>query len=650
MAAVSISLRRSSRLAHAHSNPTPRRIKSLHPRHQPDPDPDHDSSSSDPENELTPRALRALKRQRLTLDPDAFPFPARPRPRKRRKENIPTPDIPLPTKRPSSTHLTLKRSQSIDGPTASLHPPSPDEPPIDKPELPPSSPSPSTSPEPLTPLTPLTPSPDSSPSFPGHDRPPLPSPSQDSLPSPVSLDIHSEPTRPQHLDSFTPPPPISLDPPLDTLIPFQGLHPQFNPELSVQVPPPSTPPQLQALELQDHFHSFSQPQLYVPPNPVFVRDRDINIWKLACQERVDCLLRRYGVDYIKALVESEARFVTQEIGSSPGTSPSGHVSPSQTKFRLYTPASYTYSSTSWGSSAGTKAFDDDVDDLDTAWPMDDTDWVDADVDMEDEDEDDYEDEEDLGEGDAEREHESNIEAVQGLVIGDTPSVVGDENLATMAVDESTPASKPAVNSEEPAPPRTPSPDPSFRPLTQLPHPYLPPSTTPASLPPLSSLHVPLLSEPPRAFMGRGTPPDRRRLIEWSGSGRLAVNGMGPPLYLSPVPQRHVNTDVGIPMSVDTPIQPPSQSPHTNGEWTSFLFSMLEGDGVGVGTTVGHPPHTSEPTWYELGLGSVASVVPQNALELPLSQHHPHTHGRTSAVEQPVEEGNNSSSTLRFALG
>lgn len=307
--------------------------------------------------------------------------------------------------------------------------------------------------------------------------------------------------------------------------------------------------------------------------------------------------------------------------------------------------------------------------MDPAWPMDDGDWVDADVDMEDEDEDDYEDEDDAAEGEAEREGEATLEAVQDLVIADAQppshdaSGVDTQAAVAMPVDDvlrksdemevddanrdGRLATKAAISSETPALPRSvPSAaDLSLRPLTPVHHPY--PSSSlvmPPSLPLLSSLHVPLLSEPPRAFMGRGTPPDRRRLIEWSDSGRYATNGMGPPLYLSPVPQCHTSAEVGIvPMSVDAPINPPPpHTPHTHGEWTSFLYSMLEGDGVGVG--VGNASHASEPTWYELGLGSVPTVVPENALELPP------THGRTPTVEQPIEEGNNSSSTLRFALG
>ncbi|KAG8212811.1 hypothetical protein J3R82DRAFT_11104 [Butyriboletus roseoflavus] len=701
MAAAAVSLacplRRSTRLAHAHSHPPTRqhhRLKSHHPRHPPrptpDPEPDQDSSSSDPENELTPRALRALKRQRLALDPDGLPFSTCSRPKKRRKHPIPLPPkvsrlstphhhlTPPSPQRLCSPSLTPIHSQTIDGPhsTATANPTSlladenppsslvaplttlhngpsiplhdihsaaskpelsiPLPPPSAEPSHPIATPSNPSSPEPLTPLTPLTPSPESSPSLPGHDRQLLPlSPPHDPLPPPVSLDTLQIPDPTPSAsgtlttDSFTPPPlstpPISLNPTLDTLIPFEGLHPPFDPELSVQ---PSTPPQLQGLELQDQFHSFPPPQLYVPPNPVFVRDREINIWKLACQERVDYLLRRYGIDYIKALVESEARSQSTSSSSTP-----------QTKFRLYTPASYTYSSSSWGSTSGPrKAFpvDEEGDDPDPAWPMDDADWVDADVDMEDEDEDDYDDEDDAADGEAEREGEATLEAVQGLVIADAPSQ--RDAAVAMQVDD-------AVRGDA-APSAA---DPSLRPLSPVPHPYpSSPPVTPPSLPPLSSLHVPLLSEPPRAFMGRGTPPDRQRLIEWSGSGRFATNGMGPPLYLSPVPQRHASTDVGIvPMSVDAPIHPSPPHPQ-HGEWTSFLYSMLEGDGVGVGTGVGNASHASEPTWYELGLESVPTVVTGNAPELPLS--HPHTHGRMPVVEQAVEEGNNSSSTLRFALG
>ena len=124
-----------------------------------------------------------------------------------------------------------------------------------------------------------------------------------------------------------------------------------------------------------------------------------------------------------------------------------------------------------------------------------------------------------------------------------------------------PTTETTPNPEPPVPPCA-APDPP-RPTTPIPHPFPSPTLlTPPTLPPLSPLHVPLLSEPPRAFMGHGTPPDQRRLIEWSGSARFAPNGMGPPLYLSPVPQRHASADVGIvPMSVGPPIHHPPSTIH-----------------------------------------------------------------------------------------
>ncbi|KIJ11514.1 hypothetical protein PAXINDRAFT_171759 [Paxillus involutus ATCC 200175] len=452
---------------------------------------------------------------------------------------------------------------------------------------------------------------------------------------------------------------------------------------------------------QEPSPSFQQSQLYVPPNPVFVRDREINIWKLACQERVDCLLRRYGPDYIKALVQSEARSLFKDTRSSASSyadqvaaasefNASLPSTPSPTKFRLYTPASYTYTSNSWGSgsglASGRKEFpvDGDGEDGEAGWAMDDGEWGDGDVDMEDDDEDDYEDDDDIGEVDGEGEGELSLGAVEGLRIGDAAFGVVEDKAkvdarvnASMDVDEQiaakqtqgprtavqglpgAPPTEATLACEVPMPsaPTVSHPDSSPRPLP-IRNPYTPPPPPThlqrPSLPPLSSLHVPLLSEPPRAFMGRGTPPDRRRLVEWSGFGRLGSHrlGMGPPLYLSPVPQRHTNADVGVdvgivPMSVDAPMHPPTPLPeHAHqGEWTSFLYAMLEGDGVGVGVSVGGASQGSEPGWYELGLGSVPATLPSNDLGIPLS----HSHSPAPAVEHTVDEGN-SSSTLRFALG
>ncbi|KAH7884833.1 hypothetical protein F5I97DRAFT_1508163 [Phlebopus sp. FC_14] len=429
MAAAALSLpcplRRSSRLAHAHSHPTPQRqshhIKHQHqhqhqrhhqPRTHPDPEPDPDSSSSDPENELTPRALRALKRQRLALDVDGLPLTTRVRPRKRRKENVdhtsldntrltlsqvPRKGTAELTRRPSSpsTPLTPKRTHSTDnasgddatqisstpsisipkarteaGPPISISPtedrpssaahneplltaafndeaiiPPRDDPPtssagdttesVNKISIPTPSifvettntspplspvralsraPSPSDQ-EPLTPLTPLTSTTESSLSLLGHDRhtsPPLPSPSpphdfpahqthpDSSSQSSFASDGTFKPPSPQQIlvldpppTPTTPPPQLSLNPALDTLIPFESLPTQFESNMSLHLdpsPPAHTPSPPQLPPSGEEPFPLQQTQLpCVPPSPVLNRDREINIWKLACQERVDCL-------------------------------------------------------------------------------------------------------------------------------------------------------------------------------------------------------------------------------------------------------------------------------------------------------------------------------------------------------------------------
>ncbi|KAF9219469.1 hypothetical protein BS17DRAFT_424333 [Gyrodon lividus] len=370
--------------------------------------------------------------------------------------------------------------------------------------------------------------------------------------------------------------------------------------------------------------------------------------------------------------------------------------PSPTKFRLYTPASYTYTSNTWGSGSGSGGKEFPIDeDGEAGWAMDDGEWGDGDVDMDDDDDDDYEDEDDVGEVDVEREGELTLGAVEGLRIGDAVfgasenhakvDVRVDDGMEVDGADEQTAVRRmdgrePSVQDLSGTPPTeatlacevlmpsrssSPSvshPESSPRPSTSIRNTYTPslPLThlQRPSLPPLSSLHVPLLSEPPRAFMGRGTPPDRRRLVEWSGFGRFGSNrpGMGPPLYLSPVPQRHINADVDVDvdvgivtMAVDAPVHPPTPlPPHTHqGEWTSFLYAMLEGDGVGVGVSVGAASQSSEPGWYELGLGSVPETVPENNLGISLSLSH--SHSPAPAAEHAVDEGS-SSSTLRFALG
>lgn len=389
MAAAAVSLscppRRSSRLAHAHAahnHPSPPPLRQAshhlksHRQHRPripapvaDSEPDPDSSSSDPENELTPRALRALKRQRLALDLDSLSISPRGRPRKRRKENFAhansvaaassRKETPQSFKRPSSpppSPLTPKRifgtdripscenaahipsipecpvnfvngtassvpissndgepsstsylgpapcdsfadqssilmltddsnsSPSVDNKATDVSAPS--VPPIStdatiaplplSPPLVPCAPS-SPESEPLTPLTPLTPSPSPSPS--GHDRHTSsgpPSPLTEPLPLLVSIEPVSLPS--DSLSPSTPHPPplsaegctsaqpavlsphpshLSLDPPLDNLISFDGLPPNFDSGMSLHLDAHHCNP-----------HEDSHPHPHVPQLPV----------------------------------------------------------------------------------------------------------------------------------------------------------------------------------------------------------------------------------------------------------------------------------------------------------------------------------------------------------------------------------------------
>ncbi|KAL4066723.1 hypothetical protein J3A83DRAFT_4374782 [Scleroderma citrinum] len=859
-------LRRSSRLAHAHahathahSSPSPLRHLKHHHHHRPrprspppDPEPDPDSSSSDPENELTPRALRALKRQRLAIDPDGIPLAPRPRPRKKRKENIahgpldtnkdppqhskrplspPTPLAPIRPRvtdsdnashrlgpsitehsmdisndpapsilmssndeqPPSATYpgpllcdafvdepsILMSSDDSDSAPSTSVHPKANHAslPPASSISTYPLSSSPASSPlhpssaisspesEPLTPLTPLTPSPSPSP---GHDRPTLlsPSPHTESLSPPMPIDVSSSsdttlnlPTSTSHHQSMsvepTPssshPSTLSLASALENLIPFDPFPPPFDPGMSLQLDAHpndahgSQPqPHAAAPQLQEHYpHTLPHtPQQlphqlqYLPPQPppILPRDREVNIWKLACQERVDYILRRYGVETIKAVVASEARCVAPDASVSRPDSPSPPpASPStqssQTRFRLYTPASYTWDSGS-GSGSGftskTRLLDDPDQDAEGETEGVETDMdveMDMDVDMEDDDED-YEDDDELGECDADGERDTELDTdTDAHVLGENTKVVDGKGEIMMVmdvdcrgqlqgevVDQADKENNASMPVQTPSHPPLPTSllDPSGK-LPSTSGEILAVSIPPAfalplrpQLPPLSSLHVPLLSEPPRAFMGRGTPPDRRRLVEWSISGhypRCQTEGFGVGLYLSTTHMQETGSQqrsagdesVGI-VALSVPLMHPTDSVHEHGhhlqgencqqqqshqhggEWTSLLYAMLEGNGMDVcHTGVGIPPgagssgptpgnaagvgvstvtetnHASDAAgWYELGLSAVHmnNVVSGVSGDMPLSHHHSVVH--VSPMDHAGDDA--SSSTLRFALG
>ncbi|KAI5981930.1 hypothetical protein EDD15DRAFT_262251 [Pisolithus albus] len=324
-------------------------------------------------------------------------------------------------------------------------------------------------PEPLTPLTPLTPSPSPSPSLSGHDRHTSsspPSPLNESLPLPVPVESAPLPSNPLPPPSSHPPlsaedctssqptllsphpSHLSLHPPLDNLIPFDSLPSNFDSGVPLHLDAhhdnlhEDPHPQPHVPQLPGHFPN-PQPDQVQPPQVQYVRppftqvpgrDREVNIWKLACQERVESLFRRYGVETIKAIIASEAgsAIVNGAPHESPNLMPnsfpepptqgnSAHVTqPPQTRFRLYTPASYTWSSRTVlgsGSSPGKRSSNDNPQgtevEREAMWMESDLDVdveMDIDVDMDDDDED-YEDEDEIGEleGDADAESRAKLD-------------------------------------------------------------------------------------------------------------------------------------------------------------------------------------------------------------------------------------------------
>ncbi|OAX32609.1 hypothetical protein K503DRAFT_787089 [Rhizopogon vinicolor AM-OR11-026] len=893
MAAVDIVLRRSSRIAQHPQHPythIPKR------RQQIDQDPDAD-------DQLTPRALRALKRQRLTLDSDGLPLPQleSPHRRKRRKENDilttgplkePTILAPKDDDQDAPTQTTPPHSPS---PVPHYRPPSPvqmNPPPADllsihvtlhsptdviqsRSHSPPPLPQPQSEPNPptqvqsnlqpshshppplhqlpdLDSLIPLDPLPE----FLPHDAPYSDSPNFQSNASFSSVPVHEFPstgdmnfvsnthpfsspqssvfsspgafgsnhTFPSNPGSF----PNSFGPHSHEFIPAHS-HSDFSPpqdnsfSTTDGFPPPSSNgftspsngfhPQSNDYTQSNGYsqsNGYTQQGAFSQPNhltydytPVAHRDREVNIWKLACQERVEFLLHRYGIDTIKALVASQARIRYQ---SSPDDDFSSNHS-SNTRFRLYTPASYIERASYTYKSAELDGMDFEMDD-DDDYDDDDDDDEDCDFgcDVDDCGYDDEGDEEDMFPMDMElmESGKSKVVVVKGpgrdrdipkrsesletktktnssmlpnpivpptvppipqsismsspsdsIPIPQIPEPGAGSGSPTVGVHSSTgvdssprtpsipqptspppsstpPGSTPGTSSP-PSIPHTPtslstpetsppsSPTPTLTPPPQTPTvsttqtsttstPQMPQTPTPAPgpptllrTPPLSSLHVTLLSEPPRAFMGRGTPPDRRRLSEWGRWGCIRAMGLrgdvqhsmamatamcGDSMALREdvqqqpgenVPLQHGERMAGDHTSTehtstgeaqqqhlehrehlpaqhvetqhDEDSHPPPQHEHdhsehleTHGEWTSFLFAMLEGDAAGnsagwyeLGAGVSASPSVSVPGEPAVGMETLGSPQGMTALNIPQSMSVPQTVGEAD-------------STLRFALG
>ncbi|KAG1737074.1 uncharacterized protein EDB91DRAFT_488338 [Suillus paluster] len=709
MAAVDLVLRRSSRIAQ-HPHQTSKR----RPTTIPELDTESGDSSTSETDELTPRALRALKRQRLTVDSDGLLVSHIHR-RKRRKENdnnaaalddvkethhIPPMqlDLPLSTSSPvtsqESIRTVLTDQPSILAPKDDVSPPPP---PIQV-DL-----------DALIPLDPLPEFPHTSPDFQSNASFNSEFPS-DPFSSNTLPFGSSQPTLPGAFGSNLNPGSFStgFGSHSHEFIPAQS-QPDFQDNAFSSTPGFSSPtgfqsngfpPQSNEYAQSNESNGYPQQGTFSQPHtnsyeyaPVPHRDREVNIWKLACQERVEFLLRRYGIDTIKALVASEAR--------------ARYPSPSSTRFRLYTPASYLERASYTYKSAEFEAVDFDMDDEDDE--DDDLDGAEYDEDC------DYDEDDEDGEGeglflmDVGREGVIVPPCVPAILLPEVPSIAPMTPVITESIPQRSPTrstSPPAVTMLSPhprplctsppctplplirrtpsppsTPPRFPAPSipmstlptlpstpapqlpstspPPQMPTTAPPTPQIPipiptpqiptqthpPSTPPQThqptlprTPPLSSLHVTLLSEPPRAFMGRGTPPDRRRLSEWGrwgcvqvyggkGGERRVVHGHGENLHteqaqhVDNLSSQHVEqAQHGEQSNENPPLQhnenpppPPHEETHhtlTNththtvpGEWTSFLFAMLEGDGTGAG-------------WYELG-ASVGVQSGQNG-EIPQS--------------------------------
>ncbi|KZT06082.1 uncharacterized protein LAESUDRAFT_726294 [Laetiporus sulphureus 93-53] len=204
-----------------------------------------------------------------------------------------------------------------------------------------------------------------------------------------------------------------------------------------------------------------------PPQPVPAPARtlkaetcDANIWKIAMQERVSYLYRRYGRDVIAKTVAADA-----ERCAPP------------TEFRLYTPASYSERE------SDSEAFDESLIDIEMDFDDDDL-W----------DEDDEDDDEDLM--DVEDNATDGFEDKQVDATDDTSHVQ-----SVMASNASGASSIPSTPT---------APVVSFQ------------------LPRLGSIRVPYLDSSPlltpdgRTFMGRGTPVDKQRRLEWANIPRPAV--------------------------------------------------------------------------------------------------------------------------------
>ncbi|KAI0951492.1 hypothetical protein AcW1_008526 [Taiwanofungus camphoratus] len=266
---------------------------------------------------------------------------------------------------------------------------------------------------------------------------------------------------------------------------------------------------------------------------------DTNLWKVACQERVQFLAQKYGSDVIHAVVTAQAR----------------KYSPSA-EFRLYTPASYTDA-------------DSDFMDMD-----------DGPLDFDDGDEDDFD-----WDGDGSEDDDEDYQ--MGLGDMDTSTMGFDIMDVDLHADPapSQPEETPhGTGAEAGASTQTQAPvDTLMHGLCSPPSLATSPEQQPQDLsvapqqlpqlPRLSSIRVPYLEPCPilspegKLYMGRGTPIDRQRRTDWAScSGRAS----GSEFMLE---RDEWMTMMFFPVSMNAPPPSPASSAHKASMMPELQFGV-----------------------------------------------------------------------------
>ncbi|CCL99922.1 uncharacterized protein FIBRA_01947 [Fibroporia radiculosa] len=232
--------------------------------------------------------------------------------------------------------------------------------------------------------------------------------------------------------------------------------------------------------------------------------RDHNIWKLACHERIGELVHRYTREIVRAVVVAQAK----------------RQSPPP-EFRLYTPDNYTGSR-------------DDIGDTNDSF-----------MDLDDEDDEDWDDE------------ASDDEDISSGELGDMNAAGFD--VMDLDVSDNSPSSPFPAHEHHADPADSAAPDAAAPTLEE----YSPAPAIPLQLPPLTSVRALGLESCPQRtpdgipYVGRGTPVDRQRRADWANIRLSQYFSLGQPewltaLSLSPSPPSNPSTLLPSDMSYGVP--------------------------------------------------------------------------------------------------